>query len=131
MKVLLVHPSPLMYSEIFLRLEPIGVEIDLRRPAQGLDVRALVVTGVRNSLVEDLGSSRPMTPAPLFRRFIRAALEQRTRERAQARPDFDDLVVGLWIERGDDALDVMAVDQEVLAEALACDVTAATPSSRG
>src|SRR5919108_4672930 len=26
MKVLLVHPSPLMYSEIFLRLEPIGVE---------------------------------------------------------------------------------------------------------
>src|SRR5439155_12628719 len=26
MKVLLVHPSPLMYSEIFLRLEPIGLE---------------------------------------------------------------------------------------------------------
>ena len=26
MKVLLVHPSPLMYSEIYLRLEPIGLE---------------------------------------------------------------------------------------------------------
>lgn len=26
MRVLLVHPSPLMYSEIFLRLEPIGLE---------------------------------------------------------------------------------------------------------
>ena len=26
MRVLLVHPSPLMYSEIFLRLEPLGVE---------------------------------------------------------------------------------------------------------
>src|ERR671932_662204 len=26
MKVLLVHPSPLMYSEIYLRLEPLGLE---------------------------------------------------------------------------------------------------------
>ena len=26
MRVLLVHPSPLMYSEIFLRLEPLGLE---------------------------------------------------------------------------------------------------------
>lgn len=27
MKVLLVHPSPLMYSEIYLRLEPLGLEL--------------------------------------------------------------------------------------------------------
>jgi hopanoid C-3 methylase HpnR len=27
MKVLLVHPSPLMYTEIFLRLEPLGLEL--------------------------------------------------------------------------------------------------------
>lgn len=26
MRVLLVHPSALMYSELFLRLEPIGLE---------------------------------------------------------------------------------------------------------
>ncbi|MYS40546.1 hopanoid C-3 methylase HpnR, partial [Streptomyces sp. SID5998] len=26
MRVLFVHPSPLMYSEIFLRLEPLGLE---------------------------------------------------------------------------------------------------------
>ena len=26
MRVLLVHPSPLMYSEIYLRLEPLGLE---------------------------------------------------------------------------------------------------------
>ena len=26
MKVLFVHPSPLMYSELYLRLEPLGVE---------------------------------------------------------------------------------------------------------
>ena len=26
MRVLLVHPSPLMYSELYLRLEPLGVE---------------------------------------------------------------------------------------------------------
>src|SRR2546430_11510274 len=42
MKVLLVHPSPLMYSEIYLRLEPLGLE----RVAQavrsaGHDVRLL------------------------------------------------------------------------------------------
>ena len=27
MKVLFVHPSPLMYSEIYLRLEPLGLEL--------------------------------------------------------------------------------------------------------
>jgi magnesium-protoporphyrin IX monomethyl ester (oxidative) cyclase len=42
MKVLLVHPSPLMYSEIFLRLEPIGVErVAAAVRAAGHDVRLL------------------------------------------------------------------------------------------
>ena len=27
MKVLFVHPSPLMYSKIYLRLEPLGLEL--------------------------------------------------------------------------------------------------------
>jgi magnesium-protoporphyrin IX monomethyl ester (oxidative) cyclase len=42
MKVLLVHPSPLMYSEIYLRLEPLGMErvAEAVRSA-GHDVRIL------------------------------------------------------------------------------------------
>jgi len=42
MKVLLLHPSPLMYSEIYLRLEPLGLELvaDAVRSA-GHDVRLL------------------------------------------------------------------------------------------
>jgi len=31
MKVLLVHPGTLMYSEIYLRLEPLGLERVARR----------------------------------------------------------------------------------------------------
>src|SRR3982074_984130 len=38
----------------------------------------------------------------------RDALEQRTRKRAQAGPDLDHVVVRPGVERGDDALDVMA-----------------------
>src|SRR5581483_11367940 len=42
MRVLLVHPSPLMYSEIFLRLEPIGLErVATAVRAAGHDVRLL------------------------------------------------------------------------------------------
>jgi hopanoid C-3 methylase HpnR len=40
MKLLLVHPSPLMYSEIYLRLEPIGMErVAAAALAAGHDVR--------------------------------------------------------------------------------------------
>jgi magnesium-protoporphyrin IX monomethyl ester (oxidative) cyclase len=42
MNVLLVHPSPLMYSEIFLRLEPIGLErVAAAVRAAGHEVRLL------------------------------------------------------------------------------------------
>src|SRR2546428_5896533 len=42
MRVLLVHPGPLMYSEIFLRLEPIGVErVAAAVRAAGHEVRLL------------------------------------------------------------------------------------------
>jgi magnesium-protoporphyrin IX monomethyl ester (oxidative) cyclase len=42
MRVLLVHPSALMYSEIFLRLEPLGVErVASAARASGHDVRVL------------------------------------------------------------------------------------------
>ncbi len=42
MKLLLVHPSPLMYSEIYLRLEPIGVErVAAAALAAGHEVRLL------------------------------------------------------------------------------------------
>ena len=35
MKILAVHPSSLMYTKIFLRLEPLGIETDRRRAAPG------------------------------------------------------------------------------------------------
>jgi hypothetical protein len=42
MRVLLVHPSPLMYSEIYLRFEPLGLEqVAAAVRAAGHDVRVL------------------------------------------------------------------------------------------
>src|SRR4051812_20691471 len=42
MRVLLVHPGPLMYSEIYLRLEPLGLErVAAAVRAAGHDVRLL------------------------------------------------------------------------------------------
>jgi len=42
MRVLLVHPSPLMYSELYLRLEPLGLErVAAAVRAAGHDVRLL------------------------------------------------------------------------------------------
>src|SRR5262245_26498229 len=56
-RVLLVHPSPLIFSEIFLRLEPLGVEcVASALEAAGYDVRlidlqVLTVQDVRAALV--------------------------------------------------------------------------------
>lgn len=42
MRVLFVHPSPLMYSEIYLRLEPLGLELVAAAARRaGHDVRLL------------------------------------------------------------------------------------------
>src|SRR5215470_14441012 len=42
MRVLLVHPSPLMYSELYLKLEPLGLErVAAAVRAAGHDVRIL------------------------------------------------------------------------------------------
>lgn len=42
MRVLLVHPSALMYSELYLRLEPVGLErVAAAVRAAGHDVRLL------------------------------------------------------------------------------------------
>jgi len=42
MRVLLVHPSPLMYSELYLRLEPLGLErVAAAIQAAGHEVRLL------------------------------------------------------------------------------------------
>src|SRR5262245_12080399 len=42
MRVLLVHPSPLMYSELYLRLEPLGLErVAAAVRAAGHEVRLL------------------------------------------------------------------------------------------
>ena len=42
MRILFVHPSPLMYSEIYLRLEPLGMErVAAATRAAGHDVRII------------------------------------------------------------------------------------------
>ncbi|MFR9799547.1 hopanoid C-3 methylase HpnR [Streptomyces sp. MS06] len=61
MRLLLVHPSALMYSEIFLRLEPLGLErVAGAARAAGHEVRIidLQVTGVRE-LAREFASFRP------------------------------------------------------------------------
>ncbi|MEU0337817.1 hopanoid C-3 methylase HpnR [Streptomyces bobili] len=61
MRLLLVHPSALMYSEIFLRLEPLGLErVAGAARAAGHEVRIvdLQVTGTRE-LAREFSSFRP------------------------------------------------------------------------
>ena len=53
MRVLLVHPSALMYSEIFLRLEPLGLErVASALLADGHDVRLTDLQVYRRSELE-------------------------------------------------------------------------------
>jgi hopanoid C-3 methylase len=53
MRVLLVHPSALMYSEIFLRLEPLGLErVAAALLADGHDVRLMDLQVYRQSDLE-------------------------------------------------------------------------------
>ena len=53
MRVLLVHPSALMYSEIFLRLEPLGLErVAAALLADGHDVRLLDLQVYRRAELE-------------------------------------------------------------------------------
>src|SRR5437588_6054377 len=42
------------------------------------------------------------------------ALKQRPRERTKARADLDEVVVRVQMQRGDDPIDVMPIDQEML-----------------
>ena len=50
MRVLFVHPSPLMYSEIYLRLEPLGLELVAESARRaGHDVRVLDLQVFRHS----------------------------------------------------------------------------------
>src|SRR6185369_16088845 len=56
------------------------------------------------------------------RRDASRALDEPCGERGQAGPDLDQVVAGPRIDRIDDPLDVVGVDQEVLAEALAGNV---------
>ena len=61
MRVLLVHPSPLMYSEIYLRLEPLGLErVATAIAAAGHDVRLLDLQIFRHrDYVHELDAFRP------------------------------------------------------------------------
>jgi len=61
MRVLLVHPSPLMYSEIYLRLEPLGLErVAAAVRAAGHDVRVLDLQIFRRrDYLRELDAFRP------------------------------------------------------------------------
>ncbi|HEY8367729.1 MAG TPA: hopanoid C-3 methylase HpnR [Thermodesulfobacteriota bacterium] len=61
MRVLLVHPSPLLYSEIYLRLEPLGLErVASALRAAGHDVRILdLQVFSHRDYQRDLESTRP------------------------------------------------------------------------
>ena len=61
MRLMLVHPSALMYSEIFLRLEPLGLErVAGAALAAGHDVRALdLQVSDRKMLDRELAEFRP------------------------------------------------------------------------
>jgi magnesium-protoporphyrin IX monomethyl ester (oxidative) cyclase len=61
MRLLLVHPSALMYSEIFLRLEPLGLErVAGAALAAGHEVRALdLQVSSRSELDRELAQFRP------------------------------------------------------------------------
>ena len=61
MRVLFVHPSPLMYSEIYLRLEPLGVErVAAAAVAAGHQVRLLDLQIFKQpDLIRELEEFRP------------------------------------------------------------------------
>src|ERR1700682_2582535 len=61
MRVLFVHPSPLMYSEIYLRLEPLGMErVAAAVRAAGHEVRILDLQIFKHrDLFAELESFRP------------------------------------------------------------------------
>ncbi|GHJ36485.1 hopanoid C-3 methylase HpnR [Streptomyces sp. TS71-3] len=61
MRLLLVHPSALMYSEIFLRLEPLGLErVAGAARAAGHEVRVIDLQVFRHrDLVKEMASFRP------------------------------------------------------------------------
>ncbi|MGH8582767.1 MAG: hopanoid C-3 methylase HpnR [Gammaproteobacteria bacterium] len=61
MKVLAVHPSPLMYTKIYLRLEPLGLELvaeSLRRAGHEVGLIDLQVEG-ENAFIHRLENWRP------------------------------------------------------------------------
>ena len=61
MKVLAVHPSPLMYTKIYLRLEPLGLELvaeSLRRAGHEVGLIDLQVEGER-AFIHSLENWRP------------------------------------------------------------------------
>ena len=58
MRVLLVHPSALMYSEIFLRLEPLGLErVAAALIADGHEVRLIDLQVYRHGDLRKLVAS--------------------------------------------------------------------------
>jgi len=64
MRVLLVHPSPLMFSEIYLRLEPLGLErVATAIAAAGHDVCSSTCRCSASGIMGDLANWRPRRSA--------------------------------------------------------------------
>jgi magnesium-protoporphyrin IX monomethyl ester (oxidative) cyclase len=68
MKVLLVHPNGLMYTEVYLRLEPLGLELvaEACRKA-GHEVRLLDLQVFRHQHYEMTTARRRTIPSPCHR----------------------------------------------------------------
>ena len=88
MRVLFVHPSPLMYSEIYLRLEPLGMErVAAATRAAGHDVRILDLQIFKHrDLFAELESFKPQRGRLLAQLSRQRARGDRSRQGREA-PD--------------------------------------------
>ena len=70
MNVLLVHPSPLMYTKIYLRLEPLGLELvaaAARRAGHDVTLIDLQVESHASfvTLLQEIAAAKQATPAQI------------------------------------------------------------------
>ncbi len=130
MRVLLVHPSPLMYSEIYLRLEPLGLECVAEAiRAAGHEVRLLDLQIFRRrDYEESLRRFRPdavgfslnyLANAPEMIELARAAKQLLPRTYVFVGGHSASFIADELLEHGDGAIDcVLRGEGEVGAPAL-------------
>jgi hypothetical protein len=116
------------------RADVVGQIADNAQPrAQRRKIEAQRIGDMESQAIgcEFRGEARRQIPIDLDHCEAPGALEQRPRQRAKARADLYQVVAGTRIDGGDDAIDVMAVDQEVLAEPPPRDMVAGASSLFG